>query len=380
MVPAAAFLGLAKGSSLAPLALAVQGLEAAARQVDLAARLQLGRGLPLQHQRHRADGAHVGGHVVAPQAVAARHAAHQPAALVVQRHREAVDLELGHVGDLARPHQPEDALLELAQLVGRVGVVEAEHGHAVAEARELLGGALAHALGRAVGGHQVGEGRLDLAQLALERVVLLVGDLGSVEDVVEPLVAADLVAQGSQALFRLAAVHGWPPGRTSPRDCASARSASTSASAAAARAGAPGSCARRASAGCSSPHSARRGGRLRGQQLAAGPQRQPHRLAGGRQRRRPLGRAGGPAADLPGALERAHVGGLGGVVAGPLEGRTGVEPARPEKRRGGQEEERQGPRRGGAASLARPAAPLRSACTAAAKARAPEGPSGRGPG
>jgi hypothetical protein len=37
--------------------------------------------------------------------------------------------------------------------------------------------------------------RLELPQLTLEAVVSLVADLGPVEDVVQPLVAADLVAK-----------------------------------------------------------------------------------------------------------------------------------------------------------------------------------------
>ena len=66
-------------------------------------------------------------------------------------------------------------------------------------------GALAHALRRAVGRDQVGELRLEIAQLALEPVVLLVRDLGRGLDVVEVLVPADLLAQLRDALLGLLA-------------------------------------------------------------------------------------------------------------------------------------------------------------------------------
>jgi len=68
------------------------------------------------------------------------------------------------------------------------------------EARERLRGLPPYALRRAVGRDELGVLRLQVAELALETVVLLVGDLGPVEDVVEPLVAADLVAKTLDAV------------------------------------------------------------------------------------------------------------------------------------------------------------------------------------
>src|SRR5262249_14367752 len=93
----------------------------------------------------------------------------------------------------------EEPVLELAELALAVRVVEAEHGHAVGEGRELLGRLLAHALRGAVRGDEVGVLRLEIAELALQAVVLLVGDLRRVQDVVEVLVAADLLAQLADA-------------------------------------------------------------------------------------------------------------------------------------------------------------------------------------
>ncbi len=197
------------------LALEVDRVEARARQVHLAACLELVRdAVPEQDERDRPDRAGVRRHVVAAHAVAAGHRPHEPAALVVEGHRQAVDLQLRGVGDLAlAPEHAEDPLLELPQLVLAVSVVEREHRHAVDERRELVGRLLPHPLGRAVGGDELGVLGLEPSQLALERVVLVVGDLGPVERVVQVLVAADLLPQrGDPLLGRLARRHGDGPG------------------------------------------------------------------------------------------------------------------------------------------------------------------------
>ena len=205
---------------LGRLALRVDRQEAGAGQVHLAARLErVGHVLPPELERDRADRARVRGDVVAAHAVAARHGTREPPLLVVERHREPVDLQLRDVGDLALPDRPEDALLELAQLFLGVRVVEAQHRDLVHEGRELGRGPLPHALGGARGRDEIGELGLQLAQLALERVVLLVGDLGLREHVVEVLVAADLLAQpGDPRLGLLARGQGrLPAGRVSGR-------------------------------------------------------------------------------------------------------------------------------------------------------------------
>jgi hypothetical protein len=65
----------------------------------------------------------------------------------------------------------------------------------VLESRELLRWALAHALRGAVRRDQVGVLGLQVAQLTLEAVVFLVRDLRRVQDVIEVLVAPDLLAE-----------------------------------------------------------------------------------------------------------------------------------------------------------------------------------------
>ena len=167
-----------EGRLLALHPLAVHRLEPGPGEEHLAAHLQSGGDVPPgEGERHGPDRAHVGRDVVAPDAVAAGDAADEPALLVVQGHGKAVHLQLGHVLHLPLADQAEDPRLELAQLVLAVGVVQAEHGSAMDELREGLGGLLPHALGGAVGGDEVGMPRLELAQLPLERVVLLVADL-----------------------------------------------------------------------------------------------------------------------------------------------------------------------------------------------------------
>src|SRR5947209_1165441 len=63
----------------------------------------------------------------------------------------------------------------------------------------LRAGRAAHALGGRIGGDEVGVLLLELGQLAVERVVLSVRQLGLVEHVVEVLVPANLPAELLQA-------------------------------------------------------------------------------------------------------------------------------------------------------------------------------------
>jgi len=75
----------------------------------------------------------------------------------------------------------------------------------VLERGERLRRLAADALGGAVGRDELGVPALQLTQLALQGVVGLVGDLGTVQGVVEPLVAPDL---GPQRLDTLAGLRG----------------------------------------------------------------------------------------------------------------------------------------------------------------------------
>ena len=70
--------------------------------------------------------------------------------------------------------------------------------------REAVDGGAADAARRRVGGDELGPALLDREELARERVVLGVADLGTGEDVVEALVPAELVPEERGTLRRRA--------------------------------------------------------------------------------------------------------------------------------------------------------------------------------
>jgi hypothetical protein len=120
----------------------VQGGERLMAQVDLAADLDdvrpTGAGEPL---RDVADGPDVLGDVLSDPPVAAGGRLDEVALLVADRAAEAVDLGLGGVAHRlvgGEPQETPDAGVELDRFRVGEGVVEAEHGHAVLDRRELL--------------------------------------------------------------------------------------------------------------------------------------------------------------------------------------------------------------------------------------------------
>ena len=129
----------------------------------------------------------------------------QPAVLVGERDAQAVDLQLGDVGDRRRRRAPaapsRDALVEGAQLLLVVRVVEAEHRHEVLDRREALDRPPADALRRRIGGDEIRMLRLEPLELVQQPIELLVGDLGIVVDVVALFVMPDGIAQLARARF-----------------------------------------------------------------------------------------------------------------------------------------------------------------------------------
>ena len=189
---------------------AIQPLELVARHVDLAAHLQLvdgGQRARLEPHRHAADRAEVGADVLAHPPVAAGGAAHEAAARVEQRHAEPVDLGLADVAGALARQRPAQPGLELAQAVGRGGVVEREHRHAMLDGLEGVDWRARHALGRAVGRDEVGVLGLQGLELAQEGVVLGVGDLRPRLDVIEIVVVVDPLAQLGEPLGGVGARH-----------------------------------------------------------------------------------------------------------------------------------------------------------------------------
>ncbi|MET4825857.1 hypothetical protein ABH972_003446 [Bradyrhizobium ottawaense] len=102
--------------------------------VDLAADLaDVGHVAPFQLLRHVFERADVGGDILADRTVAARRRGDELAALVAQRHREAVDLRLGGEIDLVvvELQEAHDAADEVAHVLFCKGVVERQHRNGV---------------------------------------------------------------------------------------------------------------------------------------------------------------------------------------------------------------------------------------------------------
>ena len=179
----------------------VERLEAGEGHVDLAAHIDHRRRTRAELVRQRGDGGHVGRDVLAHPSVATGGGLHEAAALVAQADREAVDLELAHVGGgghLGPAEAASHALAPGGQLGGVHRVVEAGHRHAMGHRRERGTGdhpRRPHLLGRRIREHEIGVRRLERAQLAHQLVVVGIADLGRVEAVVAVVVVADEAGQ-----------------------------------------------------------------------------------------------------------------------------------------------------------------------------------------
>ena len=92
------------------------------------------------------------------------------------------------------------ALVEGAQLLVVVGVVEAEHRREVLDGREAVDRPPGDALRRRIGRDEIGMLGLELLELVQQPIELLVGDLRIVVDVVALFVMADRVAKLADAL------------------------------------------------------------------------------------------------------------------------------------------------------------------------------------
>ena len=162
-----------------------------------------GHGAVAQTQRHVLHRAHVHRDVLARGAVAARCRADKAAALVGERHRRAVDLQLAHqLGDGAEEFL--DARQPFVELLGAHGIVERVHAALMLDGRELLAHVAAHALRGAGRVEELGMGRLERTQLVHQRVERGVADGGRVLGVVQVAVVLDLAAQRLDARRRIA--------------------------------------------------------------------------------------------------------------------------------------------------------------------------------
>ena len=91
--------------------------------------------------------------------------------------------------------------MESRQVVGIVGVFQRQHRNGVRHRGKARADAAMHPLGRRVRSDQLGMRLLQVTQLPVQRVVFAVADLRLVVKIVQPVVAADGLAQGVDALF-----------------------------------------------------------------------------------------------------------------------------------------------------------------------------------
>ena len=194
--PRVARVGVEREAGL--LALGVDPGELGLRHEDLAAGIERRRIGELR--RDRLDRPEVGRDVLAGRPVAARRALDEAAALVAERDREAVDLELGDVAEIGgrlrggcEAEASPDARVERPQLVVAERVPEREHRPAVADLVERRADRAADALGGRVGRDQLRVRGLDGDEPAEQLVVLRVADLRSVLLVVQAVRPLDLL-------------------------------------------------------------------------------------------------------------------------------------------------------------------------------------------
>ena len=156
-----------------------------------------------QMHGHILDSAHVERYVLARGAVAARGGAHKGAVLVGKRHAQTVDLKLAGISDATGTKRILSALEPRVEFVQIHGIVHRIHACHVRDRRKLLAHIAAHALGIAVGRHQIGISRLNFLQLNEHFVKGGIRDLGRIEHVVAIGVVIELVAQLGRTRCRL---------------------------------------------------------------------------------------------------------------------------------------------------------------------------------
>jgi hypothetical protein len=133
----------------------------------------------------------------AARAVAPCRATHEASTLVGEGDAQPVDLELGHVLDrgAGRACALADALVEGAELLFVVGVVETEHRLQMLDGRKPLRRAPGHPPRRRIGRDEVGILRFERFQFVEQPVEFRVGNLRIVVDVVTLFVVPDGLAQ-----------------------------------------------------------------------------------------------------------------------------------------------------------------------------------------
>ena len=178
--------------------------------VDFAADLARRGNFALQLVRDLLDGPHIGGDVLAFEAVAARRGDGQLTVLVAQRHRQPVDLRLGHERKrlvFLQVEEAADAVDKVLHLLGVERVLERQHRHRVAHLGEAARGRRADLARQAFQRLQVGKLRLDRLVAPPQRVVFCVGNGRRVLLVVGLVVLLDLGFEARVLALRLARRH-----------------------------------------------------------------------------------------------------------------------------------------------------------------------------
>ncbi len=164
---------------------------------NLAARLEDSR-RAVQAVRDDGDRAHVGGHVLALEAVAARRRLDELAVLVAQAARKPVDLRLGGHGEggaLRHAQKAAHAGAELLDLLVGENVAEREHRHGVADFGEFLRRRRADLAVHRLRVGEFREGLLERGVAAAQLVVFGVRNGRRVLAVIAPVVLGDLGAE-----------------------------------------------------------------------------------------------------------------------------------------------------------------------------------------
>ena len=160
-----------------------------------------------QAQGNGADGAGVPGDVVPGGPVAAGGRLDELARFITQGDGDAVDLRVDDVFVRFAAQPSSHAVVELAQLLLVVGVVDREHGQGVLDLRELGQRGSPDALGRRIGRDQVRVLLLEFLEFGEELVIVAVGDDRLGEHVVGVIVAGDLFTQGFDSFAGVGCVH-----------------------------------------------------------------------------------------------------------------------------------------------------------------------------
>ena len=215
------------------LELAVDPLERGARQEHFTANLDASGGRrrrarpDAERQGNRANGADVGGNILAARAIAASGAANQTAVLVRQRDAQAVDLQLGDVRNLRRrlgglSTLPAPAATPLRTRSSKArssaslyALSRLSIGCDVRDGLESLDHAAPNPLRRRIGRDQLGVVRFQPLELMQQLIELLVRDFRIVMNVVALFVTSDGIAQLAEALQH---IHHKPAGATTHED------------------------------------------------------------------------------------------------------------------------------------------------------------------